>query len=234
MRPTRIMIAATAAALPLLVTACSATATSPTASSAVSSPAATSAATSAATLASANPAGDPVAALTAAQIAAKANTDLKAATSFHVSGSITLSGSSTDLDITSGDGKCAGKMTIAGITLAFVEIGTTLWIDAGQPGGYLKTTTTKSQYGSMMSICGASQVATMVGPTVDLSKGTDAVIDGQPTLQLMEGDAASIYVTASATPEYVRYVASAHEQLDFSDINAPVAISPPPASDVLP
>jgi hypothetical protein len=147
-------VAPASAAVPLFVTACSSASSTASTSAAATSSASTSA-TSAATSLAPGPAGDAFAALTADQIASKANADLKAATCFHVSGSF------------------------------------------------------------------------------GLTKGASTVISGQSVLQLREGTAATSYVTDSAIPEYVRVDIPGSEQLTCTGINAPVSITPLPASEVI-
>jgi hypothetical protein len=58
---------------------------------------------------------------------------------------------------------------------------------------------------------------------------------GQPALQLEDAaDSANAYVTVSAQPEFLRLASGGSEgQLDFTQYNAPLHLSPPPASQVL-
>lgn len=227
--------AMTAATLPLFITACSSasnstasTASAPTAS-APSSPASPASAPASST-------GDPLASMSADQIASKANADFKAASSYRISGTISLSGTAETLKITRGVGKCAGMVSVGNQPVTFVVIGSTAWIDAGI-GKYVKTATSDSSYKQDFAFCDPGQMASNMFPNIGgLSKGTTGSVNGQRVLRLTYGSLMTIDVSISATPEYVRYVGaqdSAHERLDLSGVNAPVSISPPPASKVL-
>jgi hypothetical protein len=169
--------------------------------------------------------------MTASQIAAKANADLKAATSFHAVGTLTAGGVTEKLDITSSGGDCSAAITVGGSATGLVVVGKTMWVKAA--GEYLKTTTGNDQYAQSVSLCESSQLAGMFGLTTDLSEGPLTAVDGQKVLQLKEGGAESIYVTDAATPEYVRLDIPGME-MEISGVNTPVTISAPPSSEVLP
>jgi hypothetical protein len=230
-------------ALPLLVTACS-SASSPAASSSTASgsavstsSAASSTASSGAATSSGSSSGDPLASLTADQIASKANDDLKTASSYRLSGSITTSGSTETVKLSRGAGKCAGTISVGNQPITFVQIGATEWIRLGSGGDYLKTTSGNSSYKQDLSYCDPSQIAELVNPMIGhLTKGATTTVDGKQVQKLALSNVITIDVTISATPQYVRFVDkvnSTDERLDFSGINAPVSINPPPASQVL-
>jgi hypothetical protein len=150
-----------------------------------------------------------------------------AASSVHVTGTL---GGTEKLDITTAPGKCAGTISISGSSFTFVEIGDSLWFKAGSQ--YVKTTSKNSQYQGMVGICTVTQI-TRALDMPGVSKGPTAMVDGQQTLRLTEPvGVGTSYVTLSSTPQYVRVKVST-EQLDFSAYNAPVSISPPPASEVI-
>lgn len=222
--------ATTAAALSLLVTACKSTSAS---SSSTSLPSASTASASpAANTSGGGSGGGPLASLTADQIASKANANLKAAASFHLYERSTINGSTETEDLTGRSGECKGTYSIGGTTVTFVLIAKTLWVEVNKDGTYLKGSTTNTQYQTMIKACTPALTAGLVDQAPGLTKRTTTVIDGQSVLQLSDASA-SIYVTNSATPEYVRVDVLGLERMDFSDINAPVSISPPPASEVL-
>ncbi|MBV9448378.1 MAG: hypothetical protein JO345_21035 [Streptosporangiaceae bacterium] len=219
-------------ALPLLLTACSAASSSPTAGSTASS-----STLPASTPASASPVTPGGSSLSADQIASKANADLKAATSYHLSGTLDISGTTETMKLTHAAGNCAGTISIGNQPISFVQVGSTAWVRAGSGGDYLKTSTSNSSYKQDFSYCDPSQVAELVGPmSGSLTKGATTTVDGTQVQKLALANVITIYVTTSATPEYERVtdnVDSEHVQLDFSSINAPVSINPPPASEVL-
>lgn len=216
-----------AAALPLLVTACSTASNSTTSTTSGGSSAPVGPGATSSTSSGGGSASNPLTAMSANQIVSEATANFKAASSVHVSG--TLEGSEK-LDVTTAPGKCAGTVSVSGSSFTFVEIGDTLWMKVGSE--YVKTTSKNSQYQGMVGICTVTEIIRILD-LPEASKGSTSVVDGQQTLKLTEplGVGAS-YVTLSATPEYVRVKTSA-EQLDFSAYNAPVSISPPPASEVV-
>ncbi len=239
MRSSMKAAALTAAAVPLFITACSSSSSSTASPSSPSSPSSVPASSGspASSPPTAASTGDPLASLSADQIASKANADLKAASSYHFSGTIVMSGTTQTLKLTRGAGTCAGTITIGNQPISFVQIGTTEWVQVGGGSEYLKTTTSNSSYKQDMTFCDPGQVASVMNPPVGgLAKGTTTTVNGQRAQQLTLGSVITIDVTISATPEYVRFVdtvGSEHVQLDFSGINAPVSINPPPASEVL-
>jgi hypothetical protein len=141
------------------------------------------------------------------------------------------------MQVTRGTGKCEGTVSLGNGPIAIVLIGTTAWIRISGESGYLKTTTGDSSYRQEFALCDPSEVASMVSALNGLAKGGTATVNGQKVVQLTLASYATVDVTDSATPEYVRIVAnvssSEHERLDFSGINKPVSIKPPPASEVL-
>ena len=69
-----------------------------------------------------------------------------------------------------------------------------------------------------------------------LVKGATTTIAGQSALQLRDtSSSSSAYVTISASPKFLRFSGSGSSsgQLDFSDYNAPVTLTPPPASETI-
>jgi hypothetical protein len=162
--------------------------------------------------------------LTANQIASRANADLKAAKSFHVSGTLTESGHHGSLNVTRGRNGCKGTYSF-GTPVGFVQIGSTAWLEVD--GQWIKTSASAGD--QMLTFCNPSTIASLVNLRSALAKGPVTVISRQRVQELKEGNAATIYVTTTAKPEYVRFVIPGREQLNFSGINAPVTIAPPTA-----
>lgn len=227
---------AVAGALSMLVSACSASSSSGPVSGSASSASATAAASSSPADGSASgsaangSAGDPLSSLTAAQIASKATTDFKAASSVHAAG--TASGEKIDLTIA--PGKCAGTIATSAGPLKVIQIGHALWIGAGGSGQYLKTSTGNSQYEGMVGFCTYAAIAqdfSVAGAA--LVKGPVTELNRHRAIKLtVQGTTDSTYVSDTATPEYLRADLSGLK-LDFSRYNAPVSITAPPPSDVL-
>lgn len=223
-------VAATVA-VPLFVTACSTSSSATSGSSGSPSATAPSASptSSSATSTAAGATGDPLASLTADQILSKATADFKAASSMHAAGSIGVSGASEKLNLTIATGKCAGTVTTSAGKVTVVELGSTTWVKVSSE--YFKVNAGNSQYQGMTGFCIPAAIAGDLNISA-ASKGVTSVIGSQQALQLKEAGLGSVYVSESATPEFLR-VNILTMNMDFSDYNAPVSISPPPASQVI-
>lgn len=197
----------------------------------------------------------PLAGLTADQIAARATADLKTVSSVHVTGSGTDSGQTVRMNLTLGTRGCKGTLSIKGEgSFALLKIGTRVWIKpdnrfwkyaAGSSlnatvmhllsGKYVEPGAKGSSLGSLGEICNPGQFASAFGSKLTgLVKGATTTIAGQPALQIKDtGDPDSAYVTISARPEFLRLDAGRSAQLDFSGYDAPLRLTPPPASQTL-
>jgi hypothetical protein len=171
--------------------------------------------------------------MTADQIGSKAVSDLASATSVHAVG--TYSDPAEQINVIAGNTKCSGTITLkgAGVT-TLVAIGTTLWVKVSGMSEYVQTTMTNSDYASFAELCDPSKLAALVPNLPGLTKGATTTIGGQPALALKAvGDAYTDYVSESVPPELLRADLAGQGELSFSDYNAPVTISPPPASEIL-
>jgi hypothetical protein len=195
----------------------------------------------------------PLAGLTADQIAAKAITDLKVASSVRVTGDVSSGGQTFDVDLTLVRAQgCDGTLAQHGTgSFQILSIGTLLWIkpdaqfwqNAGGndpavlkivSGKYLKVKTT-SQFGSFRDFCDTNQFAGSFGnhPT-GLTEGKTATIAGQSALQIKDtGDAAYIYVSDTAKPQILQIADGSTGHLGFSEYNSPATLSAPPRRDTL-
>src|ERR1700722_1914314 len=202
--------------------------------------------------ATAAPAGNPFARLTADQIAKKAETDLKAASSFHYHGSGKASGQTFSISMSVTHKGCTGGIS-AGREggLAIVDIGKTAWIQpndkfwefAGIPASQLSTVHGKwldvtgtgsiSLSAAFAPFCNANKLVSTLAPKLTgLVKGKTIKISGHRALQLRNGSGReSIYVSISSKPEILRI--SNNGTLSFSAYGARVTLTPPPASDVI-
>jgi len=205
--------------------------------------------------ASAQPSGNPLAGLTADQIAARTTADLKTVSSVHVTGLVKDSGQAISFNLTMGPKGCTGTMGIKGEgSFSMLKIGKTVWIKpdnqfwksaAGSSltpavmqilaGKYIKPGTKDSSLGSLGAFCDLSQFAdSFGGPTTGLVKDGTTTMAGQPALRIKDtSDPGVAYVTLSARPEFLRLDAGHSGQLDFSGYNAPMALTPPPAGEIL-
>ena len=202
--------------------------------------------------ATAAPSGNPFARLTADQIAKKAETDLKAASSFHYHGSGKASGQTFSISMSVTHKGCTGGIS-AGREggFAIVDIGKTAWIQpndkfwefAGVPASQLSTVHGKwldvtgtgsiSLSAAFAPFCNANKLVSTLAPKLTgLVKGKTTKISGHRALQLRNGSGReSIYVSISSKPEILRL--SNNGTLTFSAYGARVTLTPPPASDVI-
>jgi hypothetical protein len=219
------------------------------------SPAASPTSATAGSTASASAKGGALDGLSADEIASRATADLKAVSSVHVKGSVQSSGQNIALNLSLGSQGCTGTMGIDGQgSFVLLKIGKSLWIKpddkfwnhaAGSAGPalidlvsgkYIKPSAKGSSLASIGALCDPAQFAkSFGGDMTGMVKGTTTTIAGQPALQIKDsGDAASAYVTVDAKPEFLRLDGGgSNGRLDFTDYNAPLHLTPPPASKTL-
>ena len=205
--------------------------------------------------ASASAKGGALDGLSADEIARRATADLKVVSSVHVKGSVQSSGQKIALNLSLGSQGCTGTMGIDGQgSFVLLKIGKSLWIKpddkfwnhaAGSAGSaltdlvsgkYIKPSAKGSSLASIGALCDPAQFAKSFGSDMTgMVKGTTTTIAGQPALQIKDsGDAASAYVTVDAKPEFLRLDGGgSNGRLDFTDYNAPLHLTPPPASKTL-
>jgi hypothetical protein len=197
-------------------------------------------------------AGNPLARLTADQIAKKAATDLKAAASFHYHGSGKDSGQTVSISMSVTHKGCTGSIGYGSHGgFAILVIGKAAWIQpndkfweyAGVPasqlslvhGKWLEVTGTGSNSLSavLAPFCNANKLLSLLAPQLTgLVKGKTIKISGHRALQLRNRSAhESIYVSISSKPEILRI--SDDGTINFSAYGARVTLTPPPASDVI-
>lgn len=235
----RIRNAAVIAAVPLAVAACSKV---PSTSSAGGGTSPSSPSSSA----------DPLASLTADQIAAKAFADLKAASSVHVAGTFIESGSTMSISLTLAKSRCAGTLSEHGQgSFRIIMIGKSIWIkpdskfwtSAGGASGaalslvegkWIKPSSKTSGLGAFGDLCSPTLLAGQMSDSFGMVKGKTTTIHGRTALELTQGGDTTVgYVSESASPEILRLAQAGQEQLDFSNYNAPVTMTRPPASETL-
>lgn len=165
------------------------------------------------------------------------------------------SGQSIALDLTLGTQGCTGTMGIDGEgSFVLLKIGQTTWIKpddtfwkhaAGSAGAgvidllsgkYIKPSSSGSSLASIGDLCNPAKFAKSFGSNMTgMAKGTTTTIAGQPALQIKDtADPASAYVTVDAKPEFLRLDGGGgNGKLDFTNYNAPLHLTPPPADDTL-
>jgi hypothetical protein len=198
------------------------------------------------------PAANPLAGLTADQIAKKAATDLKAAASFHYHGSGKASGQTVSISMSVthkgctgwiGDGRNGGFAILAIGKAAWIQPNDKFWEYAGVPaselsavhGKWLETTGTGSNSlsAAFAPFCNPNKLVSALAPQLTgLVRGKTIKISGHSALQLRNGSGReSIYVSISSKPEILRI--SDNGTINFSAYGARVTLTPPPATDVI-
>jgi len=198
---------------------------------------------------------DPLAGLTADQIATRALADTKDAPSLRLTGRGSDAGQSITMDVTLVRGKgCEGTLS-EGKTGSFklISNGTTVWalpdekfyrsVGATDPavlailnGKYLKLKATDSGLGGMAAICSLSSLVGAFGTPLGLSKGAPTTIGDQPVVKLFDsGDAGYVYVSDIAKPRLLELNDPGSDGgiFTFSYPATTITITPPPASEVL-
>jgi hypothetical protein len=205
-----------------------------------------------ATAAASAPAGNPLAGLTADQIAKKAAADLKAAASFHFHGSGKDSGQTVAISMSVTHKGCTGSITDGSNGgFAILAIGKTVWIQpndkfweyVGVPASELSTvhgkwleatgTGSNSVSAAFVPFCNANKLVSALAPQLTgLVEGKTIKISGHRALQLRNSSGQeSIYVSISSKPEILRI--SDDGTINFSAYGARVTITPPPPADVI-
>ena len=195
------------------------------------------------------------------QITMKAFADLKAASSVHVTGPTSQGAQKYNLDVTLGATNCQGTYARPGKgTFQVLKVGDATYFSAdrtfwkltgtgagtGSFGGdaaaktftgkYLKVGFNSQALTSLGVLCHPSQIASAfpAGQVTGMVERGYTTINGQKALHITDsGDADGIYVTLSRTPEILRLDAGNTANLYFTNYNAPLNLTPPPANVTL-
>jgi len=195
---------------------------------------------------------DPLASLSGKQIVAKAVADLKSAPGFTMTGTVTDSTGSYNVNLSYKQGTgCKGTVAQPGKgSFAMVVIGTTAWVkpdeafwkaNAGSQasaaiallsGRYLKGSTSNANVASLTKLCDATSLANSLAQPTDVTKGKVTSMAGQRVLPLTDKAKGGIlYVTDTSAPRIIELAntkAGESGKLTFS--YAPVTLTAPPAS----
>jgi hypothetical protein len=208
--------------------------------------------------ASATSTADPLASLTAKQVAARVIADAKTVSSITLDGSISSSNGTETIHVAIKPGKgCAGTVG-AGSHGSFklIMIGGTLYLNPDKKfweafggasasqvlnlvnGKYLKVSKSDQAMGSLASLCDVKQMFSTSGKQDPIAKGKVTAVDGTRVLALKDtADNSVAYVTDTSTPQLFE-LASPKGAKDGSGkiivtYNAPVTLTAPPASQVI-
>jgi hypothetical protein len=189
------------------------------------------------------------------EIVAKAITDLKAASSLHIVGTGTSSGTPVAWDLSLAPGRgCTGKISTGSTgTFQIIVLGTQVWVKpdatfwkktpwSNSPtlnqleGKYLKTTTTSNGLGAMADLCDPNKsiIPDLPGDTAGLTKAIAVTVNGEKALAMAASNGI-LTISDTTTPKILRITTggSAPSHLDFTDYNKPLTLTPPPADEIL-
>lgn len=203
---------------------------------------------------------DPLAADTSVWILHHASTDTEAAFAVHLTGSGEDSGHTMtfDLSIAGSDG-CTGKVTESGTgSFQLIFDGSTVWVKpddefwrvasgitdpaqlAAVEGKYLTATAGGSGLGEIASLCQLTAalkgLTSVPDDTPGATRGPVRRINGQRELKVSDAkDSSYAYVTDTAQPRLLQVVETGSDggELSFGYPGTPVAITPPPASEII-
>jgi hypothetical protein len=203
---------------------------------------------------------DPLAGETSVWVLHHASTDTEAAFAVHLTGSAQDSGHTMtfDLSIAGSDG-CTGKVAESGTgSFQLIFDGSTVWVKpddefwrvasgvtdptqlAAVEGKYLTAAAGGSGLGAIASLCqlnaALKDFTSIPDGTPGETKGPVTRINGQRVLKVFDTkDSAYMYVTDTAQPRLLQVVdtSSGGGELSFGYPGTPVAITPPPASEII-
>ncbi len=193
--------------------------------------------------------GNPLSGMTADQITMNAFKNLKNAESVHVTGPENSNGQSYNLNATLGKDGCKGTfatpskgsysvLKVDGST--YFSADDTFWKLAHAAGSsltlldgkYLKVGPDSATLNALGALCQPSQLASsFTGQVSGMVERGYTMINGQKAMHITDaGDPDGIYVSDTATPEVLRLDAGSNANLYFTDYNAPLNLTPPPAN----
>lgn len=201
--------------------------------------------------------GDPLASMSAKQIATEAVSNLKAAPSFTMTGTVLQSGTTMSLDLGFKKGSgCEGTVGLGSKgSVSIVVIGKTAYIKmddtfiksvAGSQasaallllhGRWVEGTTSNSNVSSITSSCNVNSMTSSFTPA-DVTKGKVTTLAGKRVVPLTDkAKGGTAYVTDTSRPEFVE-IANPTGQGGSSgtikfNVGAPVKLTVPPASAVI-
>lgn len=205
---------------------------------------------------------DPLAGMTAKQIATKAISDLKSAPSFTVTGSGPYDGQTAAMSFGVKGNGCTVTMDMGSKgSMTMTTIGNTAWIKgdatfwkaatAGQGGGtanignmfagkYLKIPADAgsglTQTAGMCDVNQMTSSSSQMPLTVDVAKGAITTVNGQQVYTLTDkAKDITMYVTDTSTPQIIKVVSKQNGNSGEFTITygAPKSITPPPASETM-
>jgi hypothetical protein len=202
----------------------------------------------------------PLAGLTADQIVQKALKDLAAASSVRITGQLPTQEGNVAIDITDvAPASCQGTIALASTgasgspTAAITKVDGTAYVKLNQSylknlhvpagesaelnGKYIKSSSS-STIADLSHLCVLSTlVSAFTQGDTGFAKAGTVTVEGQPALALTQPnatDGGTVYVSDAAIPVILSLQETGGQLafLDFTNFNAPVTITAPPAADI--
>jgi hypothetical protein len=191
----------------------------------------------------------------AAQIASTAVADTQAASSVRLmgAGTDTSKGVAFDLTLVRGQG-CEGSLSMSKTdTFQLVYLGQTVWMKPSDAfyaslgsnkaalslleGKYITVKSTNSLVGNISQLCSLNDLLGPIGQASGSGySDTLSTVQGQPAIRIAQpGHTGYAYVSDSANPVLLEVTApgASGGSITFSDYNAPVRITAPPAAQTI-
>lgn len=200
--------------------------------------------------------GDPLSGRSASQVGKEAVTNLRSATSFTMTGTMSQPGTSLGVHLGYQAGKgCEGTVTEPGKgSLDLVVIGSAVWVkpndafwqsyagsNASQEktlagGKYLKGTAGNANTAALAKLCDAKSLTASITLPENVSKGKITSVNGRQVLPLTNTEnGGTVYVTDTSTPEFVEITGSYPAdtgKMSFA-VGVPVKLAAPPPSQTV-
>jgi hypothetical protein len=190
------------------------------------------------------------------QVLTRAVANLKAESSFIVSGTVADTGATITINLGFRPGKgCKGTVSAAGKgSLTMVVIGKTAWVKPDDAywkavggkqaakaiatfgGKYLTGPTSDSTIAGLAEFCNLNSITSQLTQPANVTKGQVTTVNGKQALPLSDtANGGTLYVTNTSSPlpvELVNKTAGKKGTLIFS-VGAPVSLTVPPASETV-
>jgi hypothetical protein len=171
-----------------------------------------------------------------------------------IAGRVVDSGQTTmiDMRIERGGG-ARGTVTVGGNPVTLLRVGSVAYVKGSSSfytatagataarllaGKYLKVSSTSKTFSALLSITDLDSFAKeLFTPQGTLTKGGVTTVAGRRAVELRDGQGSRLYVSLQGPAYPLKIVpppsASAGQGITFSDYGSAVALTPPPASQVL-
>jgi hypothetical protein len=193
--------------------------------------------------------GNPLSGMDPNQITMNAFQNLKNAESVHVTGPESSNGQSYNLNATLGKSNCKGTFaTTSKGSYSILKVNGSTYFSADDTfwklahaagssltlldGKYLKVGPDSATLNALGVLCHPSQLASsFTGQVSGMVERGYTTINGQKALHITDtADPDGVYVSDTASPEVLRLDAGNNANLYFTDYNAPLNLTAPPAN----